>query len=238
MDLNTEYNPMYQLYYYPNNASLAPHFLLHHMKLNYKLLLVDRQSNYQKSPDYLKLNPAGRIPTLIANNQPIFESPAICIHLCESHPEYGLIPSVGDPLRPLFFQWLAFLNNTLQAELMVRYYPHRHTNDESTIPNVIAAQDERIADALSIINDQLEHHRYLLGNDLSACDYFLFMLAEWSLPVKQSPLTFKYLANYLKRLSKNPTVKAVCEIEGIDLTPFEEVNKDFASELPSRVSHQ
>lgn len=212
---------LFKLYYYPNNASLAPHFLLHHVGAEYELLLVDKKTNSQKSADYLKLNPAGRIPTLVVGEQAIFESPAICTHICELHPEHELIPALGDLNRPLFFQWLAFLNNTLQAELMVRYYPHRHTNDESTIPNVVAAQDERIADALSIINDQLEHNEYLLGDKLSACDYFLFMLAEWSLPIKQSPLTFKYLAKYLKRLSDNQTVKAVCGIEGIDLSPFE-----------------
>lgn len=212
---------LFKLYYYPNNASLAPHFLLYHVKADYELLLVDKKSNYQKSADYLKLNPAGRIPTLVVDEQPIFESPAICIHICELHPEHELIPPIGSSKRPLFFQWLTFLNNTLQAELMVRYYPHRHTNDESTIPNIIAAQDERIADALSIVNDQLGHNEFLLGDKLSACDYFLFMLAEWSLPIKQSPITFKNLASYLKRLSNNPTVKAVCELEGIDLTPFE-----------------
>ncbi len=211
---------LYKLYYYPNNASLAPHFLLHHMKTDYELLLVDKESNFQKSAEYLKLNPAGRIPTLVVDEQAIFESPAICIHLCELHPEYELIPSIGDAQRPLFFQWLAFLNNTLQAELMVRYYPHRHTNDQSTIPNIIAAQDERIADALSIINDQLEFNRYLLGDKLTACDYFLFMLAEWALPVKRSPMAFNKLAAYLQRMTDNPTVKAVCEIEAIDLTPF------------------
>lgn len=211
---------MYQLYYYPNNASLAPHFLLHHMKADYELLLVNKETNSQKSAEYLKLNPAGRIPTLVVDGQAIFESPAICIHLCESHPEYELIPAIGDPLRPLFFQWLAFLNNTLQAELMVRYYPHRHTNDESTIPNVVAAQDDRIADALSIINDQLEHNAYLLGDKLTACDYFLFMLAEWALPIQKSPLTFKNLAEYLKKLSGNTTIKTVCDIEEMDLTPF------------------
>jgi len=191
------------------------------MNLDYDLLLVDKESNSQKSADYLKLNPAGRIPTLIVNEQPIFESPAICIHLCELNPESELMPALGDPSRPLFFQWLAFLNNTLQAELMVRYYPHRHTNDDSTIPNVIAAQDERIADALSIINEQLATNQYLLGDKLSACDYFLFMLAEWSLPIKKSPLAFKYLAKYLQRLSTNSTIRAVCDIEDIDLTPFE-----------------
>ncbi len=211
---------LFKLYYYPNNASLAPHFLLHHLNADYELLLVDKKSNSEKSADYLKLNPAGRIPTLVVNEQPIFESPAICIHICELHPESDLMPSLGNPKRPLFYQWLTFLNNTLQAELMVRYYPHRHTNDEATIPNVVAAQDDRIADALSIINDQLEHNEYLLGDTLTACDYILFMLAEWSLPIEKSPLTFDHLAAYLNRLCANPTVKAVCDIEGIDLTPF------------------
>lgn len=211
---------MYQLYYYPNNASLAPHFLLHEMQLDYTLLLVDKQTNSQKSPEYRKLNPAGRIPTLVDNGQAIFESPAICIHLCESHPQYGLIPPLGDPLRPMFFQWLAYLNNTLQAELMVRYYPHRHTTDDSTIPHVVAAQDERIAEALSLLDQQLADHEYLLGERISACDFFLFMLAEWSLPVARSPLTFPHLASYLKRLCEHPTIKAVCELEDIDLSPF------------------
>ena len=67
------------------------------------------------------------------------------------------------------------------------YYPHRHTNDERNIPTVISAQDDRIAEALSIINDQLECDMSLLGEKLSACDYFLFMLAEWSLVSEKSP---------------------------------------------------
>ncbi|EMW0566096.1 TPA: glutathione S-transferase [Vibrio parahaemolyticus] len=211
---------MFKLYYYPNNASLAPHFLLHHLNASYELVLVDKKLNSQKSADYLMLNPAGRIPTLVINDQPIFESPAICIHICELHPDSTLMPSIGDAKRPLFYQWLAFLNNTLQAELMVRYYPHRHTNDEASIPNVVSAQDDRIADALSIIDNQLAHQEYLLGDTLTACDYFLFMLALWSLPIERSPLTFKHLAAYLKRLCLNPTIQAVCDIEGIDITPF------------------
>jgi glutathione S-transferase len=191
------------------------------VQADYELLLVDKKSNAQKLANYLKLNPAGRIPTLVVDGQAIFESPAICIHICELHPEYELIPLIGDPKRPLFFQWLSFLNNTLQAELMVRYYPHKHTTDEVSIPSVIAAQDERIAEALSIINDQLENNEYLLGDKFSACDYFLFMLAGWSLPIKRSPMTFNHLALYLQRLSDNPTVKAVCELEEVNLTPFE-----------------
>jgi glutathione S-transferase len=55
---------MLQLYYFPDNASLAPHLLLAETQVDYSLRLVDRNSNAQKSKEYLKLNPAGRIPTL------------------------------------------------------------------------------------------------------------------------------------------------------------------------------
>ncbi len=51
--------------------------------VEYELQFVDRESNSQKSAEYLKLNPAGRIPTLIDGSLTLFESPAICIHLCE-----------------------------------------------------------------------------------------------------------------------------------------------------------
>jgi glutathione S-transferase len=190
------------------------------MKLEFELILVDAKSNSHKSANYLALNPAGRIPTLVTNGQPIFESPAICIHLCEQHPEHELIPALGSAERPLFFQWLTYLNNTLQAELMVYHYPERHTNKEDAIPNVVSAQGDRIADALSLIDAQLADHPYLVGDKLTACDFFMFMLAEWSLPVEKNPMSFKHLAVYLNKLTSHPTIKAVCELEGIDLTPF------------------
>ncbi|MGV2988951.1 glutathione S-transferase family protein [Vibrio sp. E150_011] len=211
---------MYQLYYYPNNASLAPHFILHHLDVPYELILVDRDNQHHKSADYLRLNPAGRIPTLVDDGQPIFESPAICVHLAEKYPSKTLLPKVGDTERPLFFQWMMFLTNTLQAELMVRYYPHRHTVDSSAIASIIAAQDMRIGEALTIIDEQLSKGQYLLGDQLSACDFFLFMLSEWALTISPSPMQYRYLGQYLERLSWHPTIAAVCGIEGISLIPF------------------
>ncbi len=211
---------MYQLYYYPNNASLAPHFLLKHMGLEHELIKVDRESNGHKSAEYLTLNPTGRIPALVIDGQAMFESAAICVHLCELHPERGLIPEGGTHARAQFFQWMMYLTNTLQAELMVRYYPGRHIKDSTMIKSVIAAQDERVADALEVIDQRLDKQRYLCGDALTACDYFLFMLCEWSLVLTRSPMTFSALSAYLQKLSQNEIIKTVCEIEGIDLSVF------------------
>ena len=106
---------------------MAPHLILEELKADFELIKIDRTKNAQKSSEYLALNPAGRIPTLIDNGFAIFESPAICIHLAETHPSSNLIPVLGDNNRALFFQWIMYLSNTVQAELMVYFYPQKHT---------------------------------------------------------------------------------------------------------------
>lgn len=65
---------MYKLFYYPRNASWAPHLVLTEMGLDFELVLVDRKANEQKSSEYLLLNPSGRIPTLSDANTVVFES--------------------------------------------------------------------------------------------------------------------------------------------------------------------
>ena len=72
-----------QLYYYPLNASFPPHVVLEALGVDYELRLVDRKSNAHKTSDYLRLNPTGRIPTLVHNDLVLFESSAICLYLCE-----------------------------------------------------------------------------------------------------------------------------------------------------------
>ena len=63
----------HQLYYYPANANLAPHILLAEIDCEYELILVDRKSEQQKSAEYLRLNPNGRIPVLVHGELVIFE---------------------------------------------------------------------------------------------------------------------------------------------------------------------
>lgn len=211
---------MFTLYHFPRTAGFAPHCLLKHVGAPFQLTFVDKDNEAQKTADYLQLNPVGRIPTLVHEGHKIFESPAICIYISELYPEYRLIPSIGDPLRAQFFQWLAFLTNTLQAELLIYYHPERYTLSKAGMVEVIKAVEQRINEALSIIDKQLEGHDYLLGDDLTACDYFLFMLVDWAMCTQPSLLAHLNLANYLKRIAQDPIVQAVCQLEGIDTKPF------------------
>lgn len=211
---------MLELHYYPDNASLAPHLLLAETHADYQLRLVDRDSNAQKSAEYLKLNPAGRIPTLVHDDLVVFESPAICIYICEMDPASRFIPPLGHANRPLFFQWLAYLNNTLQSEFMVWRYPENHTTDLEGIEAIKAAQDLRLVAILTLLDNELGTKRYLLGDTVSGCDHFLFMLALWNEKISQPPTSFPNLLRFMRDMSQRAAVQHVCEIENINLTNY------------------
>ena len=98
---------MRDLHYYPDNASFAPHLFLAETNAVNTPRLVDRNSKVKKSEEYWKLNPAGRIPTMVDGDHVLFESPAICIYICEFDAGLTFIPLLGHPNRPLFIQLLA-----------------------------------------------------------------------------------------------------------------------------------
>jgi glutathione S-transferase len=75
------------------------------------LILVDRAKNAQKSREYLKINPNGRIPALVDGDLVLFEAAAIVLHLVDQHPKAGLAPKPGTPERARFYQWMTFLTN-------------------------------------------------------------------------------------------------------------------------------
>ena len=209
---------MYTLYYYPLNASMAPHFVLEHLSCNFKLELVDRKNNAQKSEDYLKLNPLGKIPVLIDDGKAMFESPAICLHLADKHPESNLAPELASPERATFYQWLMYLTNTLQAELMIYFYPERHCSQDAELTK--DTQEERIANMFTVLDKELEGKNFLVGNKVSICDYYLFMLSIWADEIKKPPLSFSNLNRYLKSMAKLGAVVRACNTEGFSLSDY------------------
>lgn len=86
---------MLQLHYAPSTAAMAPHILLEEIGLPFELLRVDTSAGAHKAPAYLALNPNGLVPVLTDGDLVLFESAAICLHLCDSHPAAGLAPAVG-----------------------------------------------------------------------------------------------------------------------------------------------
>ncbi len=115
--------PQYTLYYSPGAASMVIHLALLEIGVPYERVLVDFDSKAQHTPSYLKLNPHGVVPTLLIDGQPFVESVALLLMLAERHPESNLAPEAGSEDRNAWFQWLAYLGNTLGANYRFWFYP-------------------------------------------------------------------------------------------------------------------
>jgi glutathione S-transferase len=211
---------VYKLFYYPRNASWAPHLLLREMGLDYELVLVDRKTNAHKSVEYLLLNPSGRIPTLVDQDLVVYESAAICLYLCEQQQSLGLMPPLGSPLRATFYQWLFYLNATLQPELMVYFYPQKHSLGNE-LESIVSAQEARVTEMFALIDKELEGKKFLVGDSISACDYFLFMLSHWASGFSRPPLSFTHLGAYLRLIAQRDAVISVCKTEGTSLELYQ-----------------
>lgn len=208
---------MYQLHYFPSNANAAPHMVLEELGQQYDLVLVDRQMDAQKSKEYLKINPNGRIPTLVDGELVMFEAAAMVLHLVDKHPEAGLAPKVGTPERAKFYQWMTFLTNSLQEELMIWQYPDRLTDgDAAATPVVKRGAEKRAGAYLDVIEQHLKANGPLfLGETLSAADFYLVMLARWARPMANPPRSRPGIAKLLDKVSALPSVRRAYEREGV-----------------------
>ncbi|KRB89053.1 glutathione S-transferase family protein [Noviherbaspirillum sp. Root189] len=212
---------MYQLYYYPSNASLAPHMLLEELGVPYQLVLVDRDKNAHKGADYLRLNPTGRIPAFVDGDLVLFETAAICLHLVDTHPEAGLAPAVGTAERAHFYKWLMYLTNTLQAELITYFYPERLAADERGAADVKQHAEARIGTMLDLLDEVFAKHGgpYLLGETYSAVDPYLFMLSRWTRMMGNPARHRAHLGPFLRRMVERAAISRALEQEGL-VAPF------------------
>ncbi len=155
----------------------------------------------RRAPDYLRLNPNGRIPVLIDGDLVLFETAAIVLHLVDRHPEAGLAPLPGTSERAQFYKWMVHLTNTPQAEYRAWFYPWQHVADRAMAESVKQAAGERLGRMFKVIADQLGEGPWLLGQRFSAADLFLFMLVRWGRR-DAAPAT--------RSASSSPPMRAAC----------------------------
>ena len=202
---------MIQLHHYPSTASMAPHLVLEELGVPYELVLVDRTRNAHKSPEYLKLNPNGLIPTLVDGDLVLYETAAICLHLAEGHPEAALVPPPGTHARAHCLQWLMWLTNTLQATSIVYWYPERWATNPGAVAEVKQTAEARIGAQLDLLDAELARHGqpWLLGEHFSIVDPYTLMLCRWTRGFARPARVLPHLGPYVQRVLARPASQRV-----------------------------
>jgi glutathione S-transferase len=208
-----------QLFYYPGNASMAPHIVLEELGIPYGLSLVDRAGMAHKSPEYLKLNPNGLIPVLVDGDMVLYESAAICLFLCDTNPQPALAPALGSTERAHFYKWLVWMTNTLQASLLAYFYPERWVDDGNApgAAQVKARAEARVGGLLDQMETQLEAvgGPWFLGAQFTAVDAYALMLCRWTRGFGRPARSLPHLGPYLSRILERPAVQRALAGEGL-----------------------
>ncbi|MCA0215453.1 MAG: glutathione S-transferase family protein [Proteobacteria bacterium] len=215
---------MIQLHYYPSTAAMIPHILLEELDVPYERVLVDRAVDAHKAPAYLKLNPNGLLPVLTDGDLVLYETAAIVLHLCDTHPQAALAPAVGTAQRAHFYKWLMWLTNTLQSALIIYFYGERWMNEGNA-----AGAAELKANARKKVGamlDQLDAHLgshggpWFMGADYTALDAYVFTLCRWTRNFSAAPARERpHLGPYLQRVLARAAVQRVIANEKLS-PPF------------------
>jgi len=184
----------------PNGWKIS--IALEEMGLPYEVKVVDFATNEQKSPWYVKLNPNGRIPTLLDDGFALFESGAILIYLAEKTGRFLPHDVQG---RSRVIQWLMFQMSAVgpmmgQANVFLRYFPEK-------IQPAIDRYQREVTRLFGILDQQLATHEYIAG-DYSIADMALWPWVsgyEWS---GVSIAEFANLQRWLAQVGDRPAVQA------------------------------
>jgi glutathione S-transferase len=209
---------MYKLFYSPGSAAMAAHAMMIEMGLKAEFILIDDEKNEQKSPEYLKLNPHGRVPTLVYDGGKVmYESAAICEFLTERHPEAALAPAIGHTDRGLYLQWMAYLTNTPQEALMHWWHNEYFIDGAAEQAKMRAKAEERLGRMWSFLDGELARKGpYLCGANWYACDYFLAMLIRWTRKMPKPGHTYPHLNALVRAALARPAYARMLKDEGIE----------------------
>jgi glutathione S-transferase len=208
---------MLELHYYPSNASMAPHMLLEELGVPFRLKLVDRTQHAHKSPEYLRMNPNGLIPVLVDRDLVLYETAAVCLHLVDTHADKQLAPALGSVERAHFYKWLMWLTNTLQATLILYFYPERWADTDAAAAQVKAHAETKVNALIDQLDAELARHGgpWLLGEKFSAVDPYALMLCRWTRGFRRPARTLPNVGPYLQRGLVRPATRRVFEREGL-----------------------
>ena len=159
---------------------------------------------------------------MLINDEPVFETAAILLHLAERH--NAMAPAPTDPKRAAFLKWLFFMSNTVHADFRLLVYPHKHTS-ESGCADLQRGAEQRIAHAFSILDDAAQEWSGP-ADAPTIMDYYVVTMMRWCVLYPSKNQTWFNIGAYptlhalAKSIETRPAVRAAIQAEGLNETPF------------------
>ncbi len=194
-----------KLFYSPGVCSLFSHIIIREVGLSFELVNVD----FKNKGDFLDINPKGLVPALqLDNGEVLTEGVAIVQYIVDQNPECKLLASNGTWERAKALEWLNFI----ATEVHKSHYPLFHPETGQAAQKIYM---DKIQVAYEYIEKYLNRHAYLLGNDFSAVDAYLFTILGWASMVKIDLTKWSKISEFKDKVSARPKVQETLRAEGL-----------------------
>lgn len=193
----------YKLYGFSGSRSIRVTWLLEELELNYEFIKAMPQS-----PQILDINPAGKIPTLLVNGEAISDSAAICLYLCDAHPQKQLSSPCGTIERAKIDSWLFFAQSELEPPLWANR-KHNPNSPLALIPKELMLDirdwaEFEFSKSVKTLLKKMGDNPYAMGDNFSVVDIFLTQIGQWA-RFDRFPIDEQY-KDYIKRVWERPAL--------------------------------
>lgn len=201
------------LYFAPHTCALASHIALEQAGADYQIRRVDFSNDEQRSPDYLRVNPKGRVPALVTARGILTETPAILTFIAQSFPAARLAP-LEDPFALALVQsFNSYLCSTVHVAHAHRMRGYRWSDDPKAIEAMKAKVPQSVGACFQLIEHEMLQGPWVMGSAYTVCDMYLFTLAQWLEADGVDVAGLPKVADHRRRMSANPVVARVIAAE-------------------------
>ncbi|MBS0440393.1 MAG: glutathione transferase GstA [Proteobacteria bacterium] len=199
-----------KLYYSPGACSLSPHIVLREAGLAFEPVLASTKTHkLQDGTDYYGINPKGYVPLLeLDNGERLTEGPAIVQYIADQAPAKKLAPAAGTMARYRLQEWLNFITSELHKSFSPLFNPAMPEEGK-------ALYRTRLGERFKWVDGQLAGKNYLMGQDFSVADAYLFVVAGWGKHVGVDISGLANLGAFMARVGARPAVQEALKAEGL-----------------------
>jgi glutathione S-transferase len=206
---------MYKLYNVRRWGSISAHLVLEELDVPYQNVWMTPEQ--VKAPEFREISPLGLIPALgLSDGRAITESAAIVAFLTDSHPERGLAPPTGSDDHAQYLSLLVFMAVNLYPHVDLAFDAARLAETEEQNAAIRRRSGQHALAIFDILENRLaEDGPFLLGDNYSAADIYLFMLTLWAYPSERAILErYPHIAEVARHVRDRPRLKAALDTHG------------------------
>ena len=205
---------MLTLYYAPGTCALASHIALEEAGAAFEAIRLDFRSGEQTKPDYLAINPKGRVPALATDRGILTETPAILAFIAQSFPAARLAP-LGDAYDFARVQaFNSYLCSTVHVAHAHKLRGYRWATEQSSFDDMKRKVPDSVAACFQLIETEMLAGPWVMGDAYTICDPYLFTIAGWMAGDGVDPARFPKVQEHHRRMAERPAVRRALAAEG------------------------